>query len=155
MPAPSDSTIAAILKAIKDHDKLVDKNSMTQWGAIKRVVVAKDVVVAVAFFLSMIGGAFLIFQDLRDKPSLPQVHEAIEHRVKPVDELTKANAESIEQVKEDVGSVKEKIERIESVQDYQLEQSSWEGEVLEHLAGSKGPRRPDGLKAKERELIKR
>ena len=98
----------------------------------------------------------MVLGELKAKPSNDQMHHAIELRVKPVEGIAAKNAEAVRRVETDVTKVKDKVERIEDVQGYQLEQSAWEGDVLEHLgskARGKAPSRPPELKEKERELI--
>ncbi len=92
--------------------------------------------------------------ELQAKPSTPQVETMIESHTAPVVERvikTEAAAEDLAEVRRDV-------ERIEDVQGYLIEQSSWQGDILEHIAGGnrgRAPSKPESLKAKERELLRR
>jgi len=141
--------VEALQAAMALRDQEILESSDTKWNVAKRLIQLKDVALSVGFFASLIGGAFLIYQDLRSKPSTQEVESRIDSRATPIEE----SLESLESSHQDVSR---KLERVEEVQGFQLESQSWESEVLEHLgskAPGKAPPRPESLKRAERELL--
>ena len=64
----------------------------------------------------------------------------------------------VEVAVEDFSAVKKDVERIEDVQGYLIDASAWQGDILEHIAGGnrgRVPKKPETLKAKERELLRK
>jgi len=153
-----DSLVSAIVESLDRREARLKEASGSQWGAMKKLIALKDVAVALVFFGSLIGGAFIVFNELKAKPTTDEVKAVIETRIEPVENVAKENAESIKSIEIDTADTKDKVSRIEDVQSYQLEQSAWEGDVLEHLGSKKkgkAPARPPELKTKELELIGR
>ncbi len=135
--------IAASVIAALDVDKIGNRaRSVREIGAV--------VAAGVGFVATVTIGLV----ELQAKPSTPQVETMIEAHTAPVVERvikTEAAAEDLAEVRRDV-------ERIEDVQGYLIEQSSWQGDILEHIAGGnrgRAPTKPESLKAKERELLRR
>lgn len=92
--------------------------------------------------------------ELQAKPSTPVVEEMIDEKASAVE----TRLERVEKTSEDLAEVRDDVERIEDVQDYLIEQSSWQGDILEHIAGGnrgRAPAKPESLKTKERELLRR
>lgn len=150
--------VKAFVQALDERDASVSKASDTQWGAIKKLLAFKDIIAAIIFLGSLIGAGYVAFERISQKPDAADVTKAIEVRVKPVEDVAKTNAEAVEKVKDDVGEVKQKVDKMEDVQSYQLEQQAWEGKVLEHLGSKKrgkAPPRPPELEQKERELLQK
>lgn len=157
--SPSEHSMAdAIVAALEERQSRQEEASGSQWRLVKRLIAAKDIILFVVTIGSVLYGAFVLLGELQAKPSSDQMQEAIEQRVKPVEDVATTNARAVERVETDVGKVKKKVDRIEDVQSYQLEQQAWEGEVLEHLGSKKrgkAPARPPELKKKERELLQK
>jgi ribulose 1,5-bisphosphate synthetase/thiazole synthase len=152
-----DSLVQAIVSSLDKRDARLRSASDSQWGTIKRLLTVKDVVAAIVFLGGLIGGGYVAFERISSKPDREDVIEAIEVRIQPVEDVATQNAEAVEKVKDDVGDVKQKVNRIESVNEVMLEQNAYQGEVLEHVAGNKRglpPQKPEALKAKEMELMR-
>jgi hypothetical protein len=129
-------------------------DSMSLEKAAKRWDAAKVAVGAVLFFASLIGGAAVTFKELQDKPTKKEVHSIAEEHVEPVRE----EAHKVEAVAHDVEEIQEDVDSVKRVQDYQIEQAAWQGDVLQHVAEkkrTKPPPKPDSLKRKERELLRK
>ena len=148
-----DSLVAALIAKFDEREAVREthavEDSGAQWKTIKKLVAIKDVVMFVGLIGSVLYGAFVVLDELKAKPSNDDMHNAIEQRVQPVEEIATKNANTVKRVESKVG-------RIEDVQGYQLEQSSWEGDVLEHIGSrkrGKAPPRPESLKNRERELL--
>ncbi len=102
------------------------------------------------FFVALIGGGAVTFQELQDKPTTEQVEHRIEESVAPVRALAVG-------VAEDLGEVKTDLERVKDVQDYSLQNAAWQGEVLDHIAQRKKGKptaKPETLKDTERDLLR-
>jgi len=153
-PEDHESSTMVIIKAMEAREKYKAAETATFDAAANRAKQIKTIAGAVIFFASLIGGAAVTFKELQDKPTDAEVQEAIETTVAPVRvQAAKAdeNAAVMEEIRGDV-------ERVKSVQDYQIEQSSWQGDVLQHVAEkkrSKPPPKPESLKKKERELLRK
>ena len=115
-----------------------------------RVKAARDLVLAITLFGTIVVGSVLTFQELRNKPSTEDVREQIVTTIKPVEEQGDEN-------RSDLISIKRSLGRMKKVQSFQLEQAAWQMSVLQHVAEKRkgpAPRKPDELRRLERELIR-
>jgi hypothetical protein len=106
-------------------------------------------VIIVTFIVT--GTVFIL--EVQNKPSVEQVKSLMA----PVRDRADRNEEDINGVKVDLGTMGQDIKRVKQVQGYQLEQSAWQGDVLDHIGQRKrgpAPVKPAILKAKERELLR-
>lgn len=151
----NEEIIEAIVQSLDERDRNLKSASGSQWAAIRKFVAIKDIAMAVVFFGSLVGGAFLMIEELKSKPSQEDMTEAIETRVRPIEHISKKNEADIREFHGDMKDVRVKIDRIQDVNEVILEQNSYQGDVLHHLAeGKKPPEKPEILKAKERNLMK-
>jgi hypothetical protein len=151
-----DSLVLAIAQVLSDRDKAAKEESKSDLRVFKGIVRAKDIVMAVVFFASLLYGAVVTFTKLESKPDLPEVTAAIEERVSPLEDLSQSNNESIEAIKEDVVDINKKVDRQGLVLEYVMESQSWQSRVLQHIANKspgKSPSRPESLSRREQELI--
>ena len=151
-----DSLVTAFVTAMDARDAKVRGDSQSQFRLFKGLIRAKDIIVAVLFFGTLIGTVVLTFQELRAKPSTTDVTEAIEVRVKPVEDIATKNAETIDNIESDLGKVKTKVDRIEDVQAVIFEQNTYQSKVLDHVANKKRgapPAKPPELEKAEQALV--
>lgn len=121
-------------------------------AAARKVEQAKQIGGAVLFFSSLIAGGALTLRELQEKPTAKEVEHTIEEKVRPIRE----QAAKVDVLAGDLSGVKSDIGKVKDVQSYQIEQSAWQGDVLQHVAERKKtppPPKPASLRAKERELI--
>ena len=148
-----EDTVTALLMAMEHRERQRAADSAVLESAAKKANSLKAIAAAVLFFGSLFAGAVVTFKELQDKPTTKEVHSIAETHVEPV----RKEAHKVEDVAEDVDEIKEDLDRVEKVQDYSLEQSAWQGDVLIHVAErkrTKPPAKPESLKRKERELMK-
>ena len=113
----------------------------------------REVVMLVAGGVLFVSAVTVGLVGLQAKPSTPDVESMIETTAVPIIDRVKR----VEAASEDLAQVREDVDRIENVQDYLIEQSSWQGDILEHMAGRNLPdrlKKPESLKSKERELLR-
>ncbi len=113
----------------------------------------REVVMLVAGGVVFVSTVTVGLVGLQAKPSTPDVESMIETTAVPIIDRVKR----VEAASEDLAQVREDVDRIENVQDYLIEQSSWQGDILEHMAGRNLPdrlKKPESLKSKERELLR-
>lgn len=127
----------------------------------KRARSVREIVALVVGGISFVAAVTVGIVELQAKPDSPEVQELIREGTERHREKTARMDERVNRVEvavEDVAEVRRDVERIEDVQGYLFEQSSWQGDILEHIAGGnrgRAPRKPESLKAKERELLRR
>ena len=129
-----------------------------KWKVVKKFIGIKDILLFSAMAFSLMYGAIVTFDELASKPTIEQMQEAVEKRVQPIEIKQVDLDDRSKKIKTNVDNVKTKVDRIEDVQSYQLEQQAWEGKVLEHLGAKKSgkaPERPEALEARERELLQK
>lgn len=150
MNATDHEKIAASVVAALDVDQLGKKaRSVREIGAI--------VAAGVGFVATVTIGLV----ELQAKPDAPEVQELIREETERDREKAARVEErvaNVEAAAEDLAEVRRDVQRIEDVQGYLIEQSSWQGDILEHIAGGnrgRAPKKPESLKAKERELLRR
>jgi hypothetical protein len=121
----------------------------------------REIAALVGGAVALVATATITLFELQIKPGSPEVEEMIRegterHREKTARVEERVNL--VELATEDLATVKKDVEKIENVQDYLIQQSSWQGEILEHIAGGnrgRVPKKPETLKEKERELLRR
>lgn len=151
-PTPPEfvEQIAERLKEL--HNEQVLEDSKTNFNSMMHVVRWKDVVMAVSFFGSLCYGAFVVFEEMRDKPTT----EDVEMMLIPVQDSVKENRENVIDLKDLMDDLDTKLNRVQKVNDVVLENLTWQAEVLDHVANQrrgKPPAKPDSLKRSERELL--
>ena len=121
----------------------------------------REIAALVGGGVALVASITIAAVEVQSKPDSPEVQELIREGTERHREKTARMDERVNRVEvavEDVAEVRRDVERIEDVQGYLFEQSSWQGDILEHIAGRNLPERlkkPDSLKAKERELLRR
>lgn len=137
--------IGSIVDAVR-----TDQNALSQ--SAKRSRALKDIGATVLFFSALIAAGAVTVKELQEKPTLREVQDHVEEVIEPVRE----KVQEVDVMKADTKAIKKDIGRMKQVQDYQLEQSAWQGDVLEHMANKKKgkpPGKPSSLNEKERELL--
>ena len=121
----------------------------------------REIAALVGGGVALVASITIAAVEVQSKPDSPEVQELIREGTERHREKTARMDERVNRVEvavEDVAEVRRDVERIEDVQGYLFEQSSWQGDILEHIAGGnrgRAPRKPESLKAKERELLRR
>ena len=152
------SLVEALQEVVDKRDKERREDSNSEIKLVRKLIQWKDLGLALLFFGTLIGGAIVTFDELASKPTIEQMQEAVEERVQPIEIKQVDLDDRSKKIKTNVDNVKTKVDRIEDVQSYQLEQQAWEGKVLEHLGAKKSgkaPERPEALEARERELLQK
>ena len=146
----------AILEALEAREGMRAEDSAVLAAAAAKAKNIRTIVGAVVALGGLFGAGVLAVQELRDKPTTEQVETAIE-----VHKEAGAHPAAIvagEGLREDVDKIREDVDQIERVQDYQIEHSAWQGDVLQHVAErkrTKPPAKPESLKRKQRELLRK
>lgn len=147
----------AVVDAIVDR---MQKRDTEQSGAAKaaaRMRTWKEIVAAAVFFIGLFYGGALVFKEFQDKPTMKAVDDRIDSKVAPLAKDVEAVKGKVEEVEKSTDSIKRDVRRVKQVQDLQLDQAAWQGDVLDHLANKRrgpAPRKPDRVREKERELIR-
>ena len=147
----------------EDHEKIAASviAALDVEGLGKKARGIREVALLVGGAVALVATATLTLFELQIKPGAPEVQEMIREETERDREKTARIEERVHLVElatEDLATVKKDVEKIENVQDYLIQQSSWQGEILEHIAGGnrgRAPKKPESLKAKERELLRR
>lgn len=124
----------------------------------KRGGIVKEYVALGGSLVAVIGVATAYIFEMDAKPTTEKVQEAIVENVAPVAAETKALKAGAEEMRGDISEIQHDIERIEKVQDLSMDNDVWQGDVLNHMATKKRgpvPQKPQRLRDKERELIRR
>lgn len=117
----------------------------------------RDLISAGAIIVVLIAGASFTVSELKAKPTLQEVNDAIEKRTTPLKIEIEANKERVHKIKLDTQATRRDVRRMSKVVEYQLKHSAWFDAVLEHLAnGRRGrvPSKPQHLLDAEIELLK-
>jgi hypothetical protein len=125
--------------ATKLAEVLPDSSTANLEKLAKRAVSIREIVGLIIAIIALVSGGSITYLELKAKPTTQEV-EAV-----------------VAPVREDVGKLKPRVDRVEKVQDYQIESMAWQGEVLEHIGQEtpgKPPKKSEALKRKERELIR-
>ena len=157
-PEDREGLTADIVKAL-DAKKVTDAaDSAVLAATAAKAKNIRTIVGAVVALVGLIAAGTLAVHELQEKPTTEQVDEAIEVRVSPLEGAYAVNAEADKAAKDDLRTLQADVDRVQSVQDYQIQNSAWQGDVLQHIAAkkrTKPPPKPESLKAKERELLSR
>ena len=150
--AVTTAVVDAIQKRDREHsDQLLraKADELVLEKSAKRIIGARDLVVAVGFFAVLIGGASVTFAEMRAKPSGAEVTVAIDKKVDPV-------ISRLEPVEESVATLQGNVERLRQRQEMQMQHAEWRAEVADCRARSsckRAPSEPQSLKDKKRELM--
>ena len=153
-PEDHEALTPAMVQAIAVNKKTESEDSAILAAVAARAKNIRTIVGAALAVIGFIVTGTLAVHELQAKPTTEQVNTAIEAKVAPV----RAEAAKVNAVATDVENIREDVETIERVQDYQIEQSAWQADVLQHVAERKRtapPPKPPSLKKKERELLRR
>jgi hypothetical protein len=121
----------------------------------------REIAALVGGGVALVASVTIAAVEVQSKPDSPEVQELIREGTERHREKTARMDERINRVEvavEDVAEVRKDVQRIEDVQGYLIEQSLWQGDILEHIAGGnrgRVPQKPETLKAKERELLRK
>lgn len=130
-------------------------------GVGRKARSVREIAALVGGGVALVASVTIAAVEVQSKPNSPEVQELIREGTERHREKTARMDERINRVEvavEDVAEVRKDVQRIEDVQGYLIEQSSWQGDILEHIAGRNLPdrlKKPDSLKAKERELLRK
>ena len=150
MTSEDHEKIAASVIAALDVDKIG-----------KRARSVREIAGLVAAGVGFVATVTIGLVELQAKPDAPEVQELIREetaRDREKAARVEERVANVEAAAEDLSEVRRDVERIEDVQGYLIEQSSWQGDILEHIAGGnrgRAPKKPESLKARERELLRR
>ena len=158
--AADDSMTAAVTAAVmdaiaardlklSDEQRTKARNALDLERTAKRFTSVKEVVIAIGFFGTLIGGGAVALTEIQAKPSEAEMHEAIDEKVDPVIKVVTPMQTTVTEIEND-------LDRVQDVQAIQLEQSDWQVEVANcraNKACKDVPSEPETLKTKKRELI--
>jgi len=147
-----EGQISVVLEALKRAEAAKAVNTDRVETVAQGFSSAKNIVAALGFFATLIGGAVVTFQELQAKPTQEDVVKLIKKETFLIEE--KAN--QVETVKSQTASIQKDVDRIEDVLEYQIERDAWRDEVVDHrLTNKRGkpPAKPESLKRKERKLL--
>lgn len=146
----------AVLGAINARDRetssRIDKEKaaeLTIERAAKRFLSIRDIVMAVGFFVALIGGATVAFTQLQEKPSKAEMTTAISVKVSPLEER-------VEPMEKTVKAMGANMERVQKLQEMQMQHAEWRADVADCRARSsckRAPSEPQSLKDKRRDLM--
>lgn len=150
------SITTAVLDAIDTRDRQVSDRlekekaaELTIERAAKRFLSIRDIVMAVGFFIALIGGATVSFTQLREKPSKAEVSTAIDAKVNPLEQR-------VGPMEKTVKTMGANMERVQKLQEMQMQHAEWRADVADCRARSsckRAPSEPQSLKDKKRELM--
>lgn len=131
----------AVGEQLLARDETNRESSQSQLRIFKRLIAAKDIAIAVAFFGTLIAGTVVTFQELRAKPSKQDVTEAIEKRVTTVEQSVNEQSTRIERIESKVDTLDQSVDTV-------LTEVQHQGRVLDCMndkACKKTPQRPSRL----------
>lgn len=111
--------------------------------------------------VALVASITIAAVEVQSKPDSPEVESMIREGSEMDREkaaIVEDRVNRVEIAVEDFSAVKKDVERIEDVQGYLIDASAWQGDILEHIAGGnrgRVPKKPETLKAKERELLRK
>ena len=117
----------------------------------RQVIMARAMIGFAVAGVVFVATAAIQYRELVSKPSADDVRESVDSAVKPLESAADDLHDRMEKVEGNLG-------RMQRVLEYQVEQSAWQSQVLDHIATKrKGrpPRKPARLLEMERELIRR
>lgn len=102
----------AVGEQLLARDEARRESSQSQLKIFKRLIGFKDAAIALVFFGTLISGAFVTFQELRAKPSVEDVGQAIEKRVTPVEQEVAEQSKQIERIENKVDTLDRSVDTI-------------------------------------------
>jgi hypothetical protein len=131
--------------------------SDSQWVMARKIVKAKDVAIALIFFVTIILAASGVVTKINDKPDAADVEQSIKRALDPVAADVRDARDNLAKATEEAAANKRALERQQQVQSVTIEALQWQGEVLTHLAerrpGKPKPK-PESLSKAERDLLR-
>jgi len=121
----------------------------------------REIAALVGGGVALVASITIAAVEVQSKPNSPEVESMIREGSEMDREkaaIVEDRVNRVEVAVEDFSAVKKDVERIEDVQGYLIDASAWQGDILEHIAGGnrgRAPRKPETLKAKERELLRK
>jgi hypothetical protein len=150
-----------LVSTIVEHMEARDVQNSTEWktaqAAAERGKVVKEWLTLGGSLVAVIGVATAYIFEMDAKPNTEEVQQAIVDAVAPVSAETKALQAETGTMQQNISEIQKDMERVEKIQDFSLDQSVYQGDVLDHIAQRrKGPPppKPARLREKERELIR-
>ena len=151
----------ALLDAFEDRVRAREREQSDAWKQAEKLSrrgrTIKELIALGASVVTVIVIGTVTVLELRAKPTDTEVDAAVEAAVAPVRSAEAKAEKRISDNETKVGQMATDIDRIKRVQDYQLENSAWQSEVLDHVAQKKKGKpspKPEALKRKERQLIR-
>lgn len=126
-PAEASQTamlVDALVEALDAREGKAQEAAASQWDGLRKVVRAKDIIAAVLFFGSLVGGAAVTFRELAAKPTKLETQEAIEQRVVPIEEVLDGQSAKLERMEGKANKLDRAAQQI-------LEEVRYQGDVLE------------------------
>ena len=130
-------------------------------GVGRKARSVREITALIGGAVALVASVTIAAVEIQAKPDSPEVQELIREGTERDREKTARIDERVNRVEvavEDFSEVRKDVQRIEDVQGYLIEQSAWQGDILEHIAGGnrgRVPKKPETLKAKERELLRK
>jgi len=121
----------------------------------------REIAALVGGGVALVASITIAAVEVQSKPDSPEVESMIREGSEMDREkaaIVEDRVNRVEIAVEDFSAVKKDVERIEDVQGYLIDASAWQGDILEHIAGGnrgRVPKKPESLKAKERELLRK
>ena len=121
----------------------------------------REIAALVGGGVALVASITIAAVEVQSKPDSPEVESMIREGSEMDREkaaIVEDRVNRVEVAVEDFSAVKKDVERIEDVQGYLIDASAWQGDILEHIAGGnrgRVPKKPETLKAKERELLRK
>lgn len=158
--AKQDTMTEAITVAVTDAIQRRDRETserherakaqeLVMERAAKKLLSIRDIVMAIGFFIALIGGATMAFSQLQDKPSKSEMATAIDSKVEPV-------RRRVAPMESSVKVLTRNVERIQQIQEIQMQHAEWRADVADCRARpscKRAPNEPQSLKDKRRELM--
>lgn len=146
----------AVMDAIEKRDharseeiRISQADDLYTERAAKKFLGIRDIVVAVGFFATLIGGGVLAFSELQDKPTDAEVEAAINAKVDPI-------IQRVGPLEDTAEVLTDNVERMQSLQEMQMQHAEWRADVADCRARNsckRAPPEPQSLKDKKRELM--
>lgn len=152
----TEAITVAVTDAIQKRDRETSERherakaqELVMERAAKKLLSIRDIVMAIGFFVALIGGATMAFSQLQDKPSKSEMVTAIDSKVEPV-------KRRVEPMESSVKILTSNVERIQQIQEIQMQHAEWRADVADCRARAsckRAPNEPQSLKDKRRELM--
>ena len=152
----TEAITVAVTDAIQKRDRETSERherakaqELVMERAAKKLLSIRDIVMAIGFFVALIGGATMAFSQLQDKPSKSEMVTAIDSKVEPV-------KRRVDPMESSVKILTSNVERIQQIQEIQMQHAEWRADVADCRARpscKRAPNEPQSLKDKRRELM--